>query len=311
MLWQKKGLIIKPGAFDWMITHAQNPFQEYRGDDIFRIFFAGRDKNNMARGGFAEININEPQNLIYITKKPIIDLGDLGCFDDCGVMPSTIVDFENKQFLYFTGWTQHKKTPFSFFIGLAISSDSGETFVRYSKAPVLGRNSFDPYLTASPFVLIENGVWKMWYVSCTKWEDITNIKETGNKRVLKHYYHIRYVESLDGIHWNPQGTVCIDFRNDEYAIARPIVSKEDGIYKMWYCYRGGLDTYRAGYAESPNGIEWTRKDDLVGIYVSKKGWDSQMICYPCVFTHCGKKYMLYNGNGYGKSGIGYAVFKNL
>ena len=300
MVWEKKGLILEPKKFPWMLTHVQNPFQEYRGDDIYRIFFAGRDKNNMARGGFAEININNPKKLIRITKEPILDLGELGCFDDCGVMPSCIVNFEDKHYLYYTGWTQQKKTPFSFFIGLAISEDNGETFFRYSKAPVLGRNHVDPYLTASPFVLLENGIWKMWYVSCTKWEVDPSEK-------LRHYYHIRYVESPDGIHWDPQGIICIDFSDDEYAIARPIILKEDGMYKMWYCHRGGERTYRAGYAESHDGVSWTRKDNLAGIDISESGWDSEMICYPCVFSHKGSKFMLYNGNNYGETGCGLAV----
>jgi hypothetical protein len=32
-----------------------------------------------------------------------------------------------------------------------------------------------------------------------------------------------------------------------------------------------------------------------------------MVEYPYVFNHKGKKYMLYNGNSYGKNGFGYAV----
>jgi hypothetical protein len=40
--------------------------------------------------------------------------------------------------------------------------------------------------------------------------------------------------------------------------------------------------------------------------VSEEGWDSEMMCYPYVFDHKGERYMLYNGNGYGKSGFGIA-----
>jgi predicted GH43/DUF377 family glycosyl hydrolase len=83
---------------------------------------------------------------------------------------------------------------------------------------------------------------------------------------------------------------------------------------MWYSYRGIKDyrtdkkhAYRIGYAESSDGIKWTRKDDIVGIDVSEDGWDSQMIAYPYVYEHEGRKYMIYNGNGFGKSGFGYAV----
>jgi len=302
--WKKLGLIIKPGKYTWIVTHVQNPFAIRTGEDIYKIFFAGRDCYNRARGGFAEIDINNPKVIIDFSSSPLLDLGELGCFDDSGVMPSTVVDLNSKQYMYYTGWSRAVVTPFTFFIGLAISEDSGKSFRRYSKAPVLGRNFHDPFLTASPWVIIENHVFKMWYVSGTGWEMSSN-----NDSVLKHYYHIKYAESKDGFNWNPEGIVCIDFRDDEYAIARPTVYKENGIYKMWYCYRGGYETYRAGYAESKDGIKWQRKNSQVGIDVSDEGWDSQMICYPFVFEHKGQQYMLYNGNDYGKTGIGLAVLE--
>jgi hypothetical protein len=92
------------------------------------------------------------------------------------------------------------------------------------------------------------------------------------------------------------------------------VIKENGVYRMWYCFRGSLryrtdkaQSYRMGYAESTDGIHWHRMDDLVGIDRSDEGWDSLMIEYPFVYEHRGVKYMLYNGNGFGETGIGYAV----
>ena len=45
----------------------------------------------------------------------------------------------------------------------------------------------------------------------------------------------------------------------------------------------------------------------VGIDVSADGWDSEMIEYPFVFDYKGQRYMLYDGNGYGKTGFGLAV----
>jgi hypothetical protein len=32
-----------------------------------------------------------------------------------------------------------------------------------------------------------------------------------------------------------------------------------------------------------------------------------MIAYPYVYEYGGRKYMVYNGNGFGKSGFGFAV----
>jgi len=310
MKWNKVGRIIKPEDFDfdWMSSHAQNPFAEHVRDDLFKIHFASRDKLNRSRGGSVLIDIKNPSNILDITKNPTLELGDRGCFDDCGAMPSCIVDFDNKKYLYYLGWTQAKTVPFLFFIGLAISTDNGKTYKKYSKAPIFGRSHFDPYLTAMPWIIREEGIWKMWYVSCTGWQE-ESIDKPNSKN--EHFYHIRYASSVDGINWNSDGTVCIDFRDQEYAIARPVVYKEQGVYKMWYCYRGGNDTYRAGYAESTDGIKWNRMDDKVGIDVSKDDWDAGMICYPCVFEHKNHKYMLYNsGNNYGENGTGLAILES-
>ena len=119
---------------------------------------------------------------------------------------------------------------------------------------------------------------------------------------------IKYAESNDGISWKRDGRIALNFKNDqEYAMSRPFVIKESGIYKMWYSYRG--DAYRIGYAESSDAIQWNRKDELVGIDVSAGDWDSETVEYPFLFDHKGQRYMFYNGNAYGKTGFGLAVLE--
>jgi len=284
-----------------MKTHDSMPFAERIGEDLYKIYFCGRNHENRAQIGYVIININFPKKIIKISKNPLIKLGKLGTFDDTGVWVSSIVNHQRKKYLYYIGRTNGGTVPFYSFIGLAVSKDNGKTFQKYSQAPILERNNIDPYMTHTPFVIIENGLFRMWYGSGVKWEK--------TKDLAKHYYHIKYAESRDGIIWNRRGAVCIDFKSrDEYAIARPSIIKENGIYKMWYTYRG--KSYRIGYAESRDGIKWIRKDRNVGIDISKSGWDSEMICYPHVFEHKGIKYMLYNGNGYGKTGCGYAILNS-
>ncbi len=65
-----------------------------------------------------------------------------------------------------------------------------------------------------------------------------------------------------------------------------------------------------GYAESNDGLDWSRHDDLAGITVSSEGWDSEMVCYPWVGDLGGSRRMLYNGNAYGRTGIGQAVLED-
>lgn len=289
-----------------MLTHAMMPVIDKLENENARIYFSSRDSRGRSQGAFIEINLNEPLKVLKVSSEPVLKLGQLGAFDDAGIMPTCIVNYERKKYLYYNGWTLGKNVPFFSFNGVAISSDNGKTFIKKSRGPaVLFSNDVDPYSTFAPYAMLDEGKWKIWYVSLIKWTQ----DEEG---ALKHYYNIRYAESEDGINFKREGKVCIDFKNKfEYAIARPFVLKENNLYKMWYSYREGerIKTYRIGYAESKDGIEWKRKDEEIKLDVSESGWDSEMVEYSYLFDHRGKRYMLYNGNGYGKTGVGIAELR--
>ncbi len=302
MKWIKKGLIFKPkDNLEWMVSHAAIPFAQHISENKYRVYCSGRDNTGCSQIGFFEFNLDNPTEIITISEKPVVSLGSIGSFDDRGLTNSWLVEHKGKQYLYYSGWTLGVTVPFYFYVGLAISDNKGLTFKKVSPSPILERNEVDPFLTATPCILIEGNIWWMWYISGVKWELENN--------QAKHYYHIKYAESQDGINWERKGKVCIDFKSpDEYAIARSCVLVKNGMYRMWYCYRGS--EYKIGYAESKDGLTWERKDKNVGISESSSGWDSEMLAYPFVFEHQEKLYMLYNGNGYGKSGIGLAVLSN-
>jgi len=298
MKWIKKGLIIEPKYNrSWMVTHAMVPFAEHIREDLFRIYFSGRDRQNRSLIGYADIDINNPGTILQIPEQPILGLGCLGCFDDNGVTPSWIVDQGSRKFMYYIGWNKGATVRMHIVAGLAESTDGGESFQRVFKVPILERTNDEPYiLNTGPCVFLENGVWRMWYVSGVEW---------ANPDLPR--YNIKHATSKDGKVWKRDGHVCIDFKKGENALARPCVLKEGGLYKMWYSYKG--EAYRIGYAESVDGLIWQRKDDEVGIDISEEGWDSQMIEYAFVFKHKGSKYMLYNGNDYGKAGVGLAIME--
>lgn len=298
MKWRKAGLIFEPPRnLGWMVTHAALPCADRVGDD-YRIYFSGRDDQGRSRIGYFDANLDDSARVLRVSEEPVVGLGPLGTFDDHGVTSSWIVSRDGAKYLYYTGWNLGVTVPFYFFVGLAVSTDEGKSFQKVSRGPVLERCDVDPFLTASPCVLIEGGVWRMWYVSGTGWDATSNGP--------RHSYHIKYAESVDGVQWRRKGIICIDYASpEEYAIARPCVVKDRGGYRMWYSCRG--QRYRLGYAESADGIGWTRKDQEAGLDVSAGDWDAEMVAYPFVFDHGGKRYMLYNGNGYGQTGIGLAV----
>jgi len=302
MKWRKLGLVFCPnGELWWMQTHASLPTVDRVGEYLYRIYFASRDENNRSRVGYVEIDIREPNKILSLADESVLDTGEFGDFDYYGVYPSSIVNYNRKKYLYYIGWDKGYEI-WRAFIGLAISKDGGETFRKISKTPIIDRHEIDPYLCTSPFVMHDENKWKMWYTSGIKWEKID-----GKPRPK---YLIKYAESSDGIKWVRKNTICVNFKyEDEWAIARPCVIKENGIYKMWYSYTIGDRGYRIGYAESKDGVNWERKDDLARLDVSESGWDSEMVCYPYVFIHNGVKYILYNGNRFGKTGFGLAVME--
>jgi len=299
MKWEKLGRIIEPrGDLEWMRTHAMVPTAELVEGDVFRIYFSGRDNFNRSRIGYADININDPHRVLSLSEKPILDLGELGCFDDNGVTPSWVVTERDTKYLYYIGWKPRSTTRMSVVAGRAISRDGGRTFQRASRAPILHLTDKEPFsILTAPCVLKEGGLWRMWYVSGLEWV---------NPDLPR--YNIKYAESQDGIVWDQQGIVCIGtVSGDETALARPCVLKEERVYRMWYSRKVVGMSYRIGYAESENGLQWERMDENAGIDVSESGWDSEMVEYAFVFKHKGNYYMLYNGNNYGSNGIGLAV----
>jgi len=191
---------------------------------------------------------------------------------------------------------------------LAKSNDNGVTFNRMYDGSILDRNKDEPYYTGAVDVIFDEDIFKMWYTSGNEWKLIDNKPEIS--------YRIKYAESHNGIDWTRNNIDCILPTHEFEATARPCVIKEDGIYKMWYSKRNidgfrnnKAKGYRGGYAESINGKKWTRLDHLFELELSENGWDSESIAYPYVFNVKGKKIMLYNGNGFGKTGFGYAIYE--
>jgi len=297
--WRRLGLLpLDTSRAAWAATHAALPVIEPLDDSRFALYLSLRDGENRARIGRCTLVMSERPRLQPLEPEPVLDLGQLGAFDDAGVTTSCLVTSGADRFLYYTGWSRGVTVPFYLAAGLAISHQGGP-FERWSPAPLLERTAIDPFLSASPFVLVGHGRWRMWYVSATEWRRT----EAGPR----HYYHIRYAESPDGVAWHRDGHVAIDYAaDDEHAFARPWVVRDDDMYRMWFAVRG--DRYRIEMAESSDGVEWTRRRDL-GLSPGTDDWESAMVEYPCVFDWNGRRYMLYNGNDYGRTGVGLAVLE--
>jgi hypothetical protein len=304
MKWIKHGLVFVPdGSQAWARTHALLPTVEVRDPERLRVYFAALDREQLGRIGWVELAAADPRRVLAASDGPVLDLGRPGTFDDSGVTPSCVVEVDGATHLYYVGWQRAERVPYMLFTGLAISRDGGRSFVRSSEVPVLDRTPSEPFSRGAPFVARQGAAWVAWYWSCEHW--------SIDGQLLHYNNVIRRAHSADGIVWPGASELCLSPEPPEYSLGRPWVLERSGKWHMWYSSRSLARPYRMGYADSADGRTWTRRDAEVGIFPSESGWDSEMVCFPCVIEVNGKTYMFYNGNHHGKTGFGLAELEHV
>ncbi len=296
--WVKCGLLLAPTPLiPWCKSHV-GPSLVDKSENRTSLYVTGRDQKNCSHIGVFDIRVLS-QNLEVSPESAhlILSPGELGTFDESGVSYPWIVHHEGRVFMYYVGWVAGGRTRFQNYTGLAISDDGGATFRRAQNVPILDRSRDEPFGSGSCAVWVDQDGWKMIYTSFESW--------IGDGPKARPRYRLKEALSDDGVTWHRTGRVVIDFLYpDEHIIGKPMVLKDVEVTRLWYSHRGL--SYRIGYAESANGRDFVRMDEKVGIDVSDAGWDSEMIEYAYVFDLGGDRFMIYNGNDFGRTGLGYA-----
>ena len=297
---EKRGLIYCPqGEHEWEIDTFMTPTACLISEDVIRIWGGVRNASGVSRIKYIDVSAQNPGEILYVSDKPVLDIGAPGCFDDNGVILGDVITVKDKLYMYYVGFQHVEKVKFYAFSGLAISDDGGESFKRISEVPVMDRSDKGRYGRCIHSVLHENDIFKVYYAIINDWKIINNIPYP--------VYNIWYTESEDGIHFSREDIcLCVDTQGMEYRIGRPKVYRTNEGYEMYYTRDLVSKEYLVGYARSKDGRVWERMDEKAGLIKSETGWDSQMACYPVILSAKGKKYMFYNGNDMGRSGVGYA-----
>ncbi len=311
--WKKLGNIFNPTLSQphaWMQEYAQCPTPFVLDEKTLRVYIScrpqrGMDRQYVSYPGYVDLARDNLTRIVGISDTPLIPLGGLGCFDEFGIMPCSVVRHDNLVYLYYTGWTRMSSVPYTVDIGMAVSRDGGNTFEKYSAGPIFGLTLNEPYLVNTPLVRIIGDRWHMWYMTGTKW-----LCDEGKPEAV---FQIAHATSDDGISWNRDGipivpTLAQDECQDVFS---PFLL--DGKWHAVFAYRKptGFRTdpasaYRLGYAWSDDLIRWQRDDAQVGIDVSESGWDSQMMCSSQAIELDGRIFLFYCGNVFGREGFGIA-----
>ena len=290
MKWKKLGKIFDPTKNELISNcreYAQSP-QVLSFHNFVRIYFATREKDKsgkyLSHISFIDIDSNL-QNILSVSTKTVIELGELGCFDEHGISLMNVLRVKNKVYGYTNGISRKKSVPVETCIGLAISHDDGITFEKYGLGPILTSSLGAPFLVGDPFVKIFNDTFHMWYIVGEKW------KKKSNRLEPDRVYKIAHAISKDGKKWIRSGEKIVSDKIGKHECqALPTVFSYKNRYHMIFCYRDVHDfrtdfncSYKLGYAFSYDLIQWKRDDSILSLSIENNDWDSGMQCYPHVF----------------------------
>jgi len=298
--WRKLGLLYcpVPNQHPKLLSHAANPLPILIEGDVYRIFFSGRDIDNRSSVGAVDIDIVKRKITREYTS-PFFEHGLADSFYSHGVSIGNCYEADGKKYMLFMGWQCPEGGHWRGNIGRLLLE--GDLSLRLdSNKPFMTLDTVDPVSLSYPWVIQESSVkYRMWYGSTVTWD-------AGNGEML---HVINYAVSGDGYQWQRKG-LAVPYRlGVAQAFSRPsVIQDTNNGYHMWFSYRSGSGVkYRIGYAYSQDGEKWDLRLKEAGIDVSQLGWDSEMVEYPFVFKHEEQQYMLYNGNGNGRTGFGLAV----
>ena len=182
-------------------------------------------------------------------------------------------------------------------IGIA-RSDDGIRFERFRRDPVLVPEAdFEKESVMNPFVMFEDGKFRMWYAAGETYEPNT----------------ICYAESDDGIRWvkypgNPIFSCNPDREYEQERIGACDVLKVDGGYLMFYIGYRDIHTACICAARSKDGVTgWERVPENPLVTPTPGAWDADSCYKPTVVRAEDGTYRLwYNGRAGACEYIGYA-----
>ena len=146
-------------------------------------------------------------------------------------MPSSIINVGEEIWLYYLGWVVRRDVPFETSVGLAISRDAGQSFIRAAPGPVFSRGLDEQFSILGPLVTRHDKQFVMFYPSVRSWQEWQGRLEAR--------YSLRAADSQDGMNWRARPGLALEFSDqDEGGLTRPAILKYGNRYHMWYSRRG-------------------------------------------------------------------------
>jgi predicted GH43/DUF377 family glycosyl hydrolase len=140
-------------------------------------------------------------------------------------------------------------------------------------------------------VVKKDGVYHMWYNGMSE-VNLNKMEMTGVSKV-------GYAVSKDGVTWERRSepVMVADQEWEQESIMCPFViwNDEKKIYQMYYSAGGNYEPIALGYAESIDGLKWTKHQGPIFCPIYKNLWERERTTACQVLYHKGWYYMFYIG----------------
>ncbi len=306
--WNKvKHINLPHSNLNWSKTHMQTPVPYMYKNRLF-VFYGTRDIENVSSISWVQLDFENNFKIIKSPKKPLLSKGELGFFDDSGVIPSSIIKIKNKYFLYYMGWSQGKNIPSQNAGGLAEVDFDTMKAKKVFNGPILDRTKNEPQYCAVPRVHRIQDKYFMYYLGVNNWIDSMDKKDAT--------YEIRLGTSRDGINWSRNNIKALTLKKNQgghYPFS--VLKIEKKLYGFYSTrnknnFRNNpSEAYKIYLAVSMNGFDW-KPISKIKIETNDETYDNVMQAYPSVLKLRKSILLFYNGNDFGKNGIEIAMSKN-
>ena len=260
----------------WDDVHLSHPSVLFDGN-MYHLWYVG-DNGSLRGIGYARSDDGVAWE--KYPGNPVLSDGFGDTWDDDFVTQSSVLHDGTKFHMWYAGYDGTNLK-----IGYA-TSDNGLEWDKDSSNPVLdlgASGSWDSVEVSNPTVVLENGIYQMWYAGY----DGNNLR-------------IGYAASSDGMVWtkdaaNPILDLGASDSWDSSGVSNPTVALENSIYQMWYAGYDG-DNLRIGSATSSDGVVWNRDDSNPILDLGESGsWDSIGVNSPTVVLEGNTYRMWYTG----------------
>ncbi len=306
------GRLVGPEVLPEGFSHLAGPYG-IRTDGILRIFFTSR----RASGGTYLESVPfyvdlDPKTYKVLTRAVEVAYpkAELGSYRIHGVFPLSVFQIDSGALLGLaTGWRRHHGVDVETGIGEWLSLDGGVSWSEFGTGPRYSATQDEPFLVCDASYLKFKEINFLAYAFGVTWRP----DENG---VHQRRYLISVVNS------ETYGGLKTGANNSSIPLASPLevqafphLSVSEDKMRMFFCFRSEFDfrathqnAYKLAMATSLDGKNWSR--DTITLDLDLGEGSQEMQCYPSFIHNDGRGLLLFNGDGFGRTGIFAAHEKN-